>query len=107
MNQMRFAIKQLVLSAVTASCLELGLGFELDIRTTKNGKFVVLHDATLERTTDGPGRTLTEFTWDQLREFDAGSWFDPRFLGLIHAPAFQDRNKKNHSKTKIEKSPFQ
>ena len=65
-----------------ASCLELGMGFELDIRTTKDGKLVVLHDATLERTTDGPGRPLTEFTWDQLREFDAGSWFDPRFTGL-------------------------
>ena len=65
-----------------SSCLELGMGFELDIRTTKDGKLVVLHDATLERTTDGPGRPLTEFTWDQLREFDAGSWFDPRFTGL-------------------------
>ena len=65
-----------------ASCLELGMGFELDIRTTKDGKLVVLHDATLARTTSGPDRPLTEFTWDQLREFDAGSWFDPRFTGL-------------------------
>ncbi len=65
-----------------SSCLELGMGFELDIRTTKDGKLVVLHDATLERTTDGPARPLTEFTWDELREFDAGSWFDPRFTGL-------------------------
>ena len=65
-----------------ASCLELGLGFELDIRTTKDGKLVVLHDATLGRTTNGPDRPLTEFTWDELREFDAGSWFDPRFSGL-------------------------
>ena len=65
-----------------ASCLEFGMGFELDIRTTKDGKLVVLHDATLERTTDGPARPLTEFTWNQLREFDAGSWFDPRFAGL-------------------------
>ena len=29
-----------------ASCLELGMGFELDIRTTRDGKLVVLHDAT-------------------------------------------------------------
>ncbi len=65
-----------------ASCLELGMGFELDIRTTKDGKLVVLHDATLTRTTDGPDRPLTEFTWDELRRFDAGSWFDPRFTGL-------------------------
>ncbi len=65
-----------------ASCLELGMGFELDIRMTKDGKLVVLHDATLARTTQGPARPLTEFTWEQLREFDAGSWFDPRFTGL-------------------------
>ncbi|MDC0291663.1 glycerophosphodiester phosphodiesterase family protein [Verrucomicrobiales bacterium] len=65
-----------------ASCLELGMGFELDIRTTKDGKLVVLHDVTLARTTDGPDRPVTEFTWNQLREFDAGSWFDPRFTDL-------------------------
>lgn len=65
-----------------ASCLELGMGFELDIRTTKDGKLVVLHDGTLARTTDGPNRPLTEFTWNELREFDAGSWFDTRFAGL-------------------------
>ena len=65
-----------------ASCLEFGMGFELDIRTTKDGKLVVLHDGTLARTTDGPTRPLTEYTWDQVREFDAGSWFDPRFAGL-------------------------
>ena len=65
-----------------SSCLELGMGFELDIRTTKDGKLVVLHDATLARTTDGPSRPLTEFTWEQVREFDAGSWFAPRFTGL-------------------------
>ncbi len=65
-----------------AGCLELGMGFELDIRTTKDGKLVILHDATLARTTDGPDRPLTEFTWSELREFDAGSWFDPRFAGL-------------------------
>lgn len=65
-----------------ASCLELGMGFELDIRTTNDGKLVVFHDVTLGRTTDGPNRPLTEFTWNQIREFDAGSWFDPRFAGL-------------------------
>ena len=65
------------------------MGFELDIRTTKDGKLVVLHDATLERTTDGPDRPLTEFTWNQLREFDAGSWFDPRFTG-VRVPSLEE-----------------
>lgn len=65
-----------------ASCLDLGMGFELDIRTTKDGKLVVLHDSTLARTTNGANRPLIEFTWEQIRALDAGSWFAPRFAGL-------------------------
>ena len=34
-----------------AACLELGMGFELDIRTTKDGHLVVLHDDNVQRTT--------------------------------------------------------
>ena len=49
-----------------ASCLNLGMGFELDIRTTKDGKLVVLHDSTLGRTTNGANRPLTEL----LAEFE-------------------------------------
>jgi glycerophosphoryl diester phosphodiesterase len=64
------------------TCLELGMGFELDIRTTQDGKLVVLHDATLGRTTNGTDEPVTKFTFTELRKFDAGSWFDPRFAGL-------------------------
>ncbi|MBT4665694.1 MAG: hypothetical protein HOB63_04195 [Opitutae bacterium] len=83
-----------------ASCLELGMGFELDIRTTRDGKLVVLHDATLVRTTNGPNRPLSEFTWKQLQEFDAGSWFDPRFTG-VRVPSLEEtfalvRERKRH-----------
>src|SRR5919108_2173310 len=50
--------------------------FELDVRLTQDGEAVVIHDATLERTTDlaGPvrARTLAE-----LRVADAGRWFTP------------------------------
>ena len=35
-----------------ASCLKIAMGFELDIRTTRYGKHIVLHHATLGRTTD-------------------------------------------------------
>ena len=72
-----------------ATCLELGIGFELDIRTTQDGKLVVLHDATLVRTTNGPNRPLSEFTWKQLQKFDAGSWFDPRFTG-VRVPSLEE-----------------
>lgn len=65
-----------------ATCLELGIGFELDIRTTKDGKLVVLHDDTLDRTTDGPNRSVREFTLAELKKFDAGSWFHPSFANV-------------------------
>jgi len=53
---------------------------ELDVRLSADGHVVVLHDALLDRTTDGTGyvgdRTLAE-----LKQLDAGSWFDPRYAG--------------------------
>lgn len=63
-----------------AACLELGLGFEIDVRRTRDGKLVCLHDATLDRTTDGKGK-LADHTWEEIRKLDAGGWFDPAFRG--------------------------
>ena len=65
-----------------AACLELELGFELDIRTTKDGHLVVLHDDNVQRTTNGPARSVREMTLAQLKELDAGSWFDAAFVGV-------------------------
>ncbi len=62
------------------ACLELRLGFEFDVRRTKDGHLVCLHDATLDRTTDGSG-TVADHTFDQVRELDAGRWFAPDFSG--------------------------
>lgn len=53
---------------------------EFDVRVAACGTPVLLHDATLDRTTDGSGSVET-FTLDQLRKLDAGSWFDPGFQG--------------------------
>jgi len=55
-------------------------GIELDIQLTRDGVPVVLHDATLDRTTDGRGR-LNRWLLRDLRRLDAGSWFDDRFAG--------------------------
>jgi len=62
-----------------AACLELGIGFELDIRTTKDGHLVVFHDENVQRTTNGPSRSVREMTLANLKELDAGSWFDNAF----------------------------
>jgi len=62
-------------------CLELGMGFELDIRTTKDGHLVVLHDDNVKRTTDGPSRSIRDMTLAELKRLDAGGWFDDAFAG--------------------------
>ncbi len=55
-------------------------GFELDVRFSRDGVPVVIHDADLRRTTNGAGR-VEEQTAAALRALDAGAWFDPRFAG--------------------------
>ena len=44
---------------------------EFDVHATRDGELVVIHDATVDRTTDGSGR-VDEMTWEALRELDAG-----------------------------------
>jgi glycerophosphoryl diester phosphodiesterase len=60
-------------------CLDLGIGFELDIRTTKDGELVIIHDDTLQRTTNGSEKSIRDITWEEAQRLDAGSWFDPAF----------------------------
>ncbi|OUM99956.1 MAG: hypothetical protein BAA02_10765 [Paenibacillaceae bacterium ZCTH02-B3] len=53
---------------------------ELDVRRSRDGRLVVIHDATVDRTTDGKGR-VADLSWDVLSRLDAGSWFDLAFAG--------------------------
>lgn len=53
---------------------------ELDVRESADGALVVIHDATLERTTNGRGN-VADHTLAELRALDAGSWFSPHFAG--------------------------
>jgi glycerophosphoryl diester phosphodiesterase len=53
---------------------------ETDVRATSDGALVLVHDATLDRTTDGHG-PVAEITLEQLRDLDAGSWFGEAFRG--------------------------
>lgn len=53
---------------------------EFDVMLTKCGEAVVIHDETLERTTNGAGR-VADFTYAELLTLDAGSWFSPVFQG--------------------------
>ncbi len=53
-------------------------GVELDIHRCKSGELVVIHDETLERTTDGKG-FVKDKTLDELKKLSAGRWFDEQF----------------------------
>jgi len=55
-------------------------GVELDVQVSKDGEAVVIHDFTVDATTDGQG-TVKDKTLAELKELDAGYWFDDRFVG--------------------------
>jgi len=61
---------------------------ELDLQKTLDGEAVVIHDETLERTTDGAG-LVAERTWAELQALDAGSWYGDAFVGT-RIPHFDD-----------------
>lgn len=46
---------------------------ELDVQLSKDGVPVVIHDFTLERTTNGTGK-VKDSDWKALQQLDAGSW---------------------------------
>jgi glycerophosphoryl diester phosphodiesterase len=51
---------------------------ELDVTLTKDRKIVVIHDDTLDRTTNGKG-LVGAHTMEEIKRLDAGSWFNSRF----------------------------
>jgi len=53
---------------------------EFDVHASRDGHIVLMHDHTLQRTTTGKGR-VARHRLSQLRNLDAGSWFEPRFSG--------------------------
>lgn len=55
-------------------------GIELDVHLSSDGHIVVLHDFTVNATTDGAG-AVSELTLSQLKQLDAGSWYSEGFAG--------------------------
>ncbi|MBW8869188.1 MAG: glycerophosphodiester phosphodiesterase family protein, partial [Acidobacteriales bacterium] len=73
--------------------------FELDVRTTSDGKLVLMHDSTLDRTTNGTGE-VHKHTFDEIRALDAGSKFSPSFAGT-KVPTFEEALDLAHGKINI------
>jgi glycerophosphoryl diester phosphodiesterase len=69
----------------TIAAFELALtqgaeGLELGVHLSRDGHPVVIHDFTLERTTDGAG-PVGALTMRELKRLDAGGWHDRKFRG--------------------------
>ncbi|MFD1824541.1 glycerophosphodiester phosphodiesterase [Mumia zhuanghuii] len=76
------------LAAVAAAVTNGADAVEVDVQSTRDGVPVIVHDATLARTTDVarhlPRRAndpVPSFTYDEVRRLDAGSWFGPGHAG--------------------------
>jgi glycerophosphoryl diester phosphodiesterase len=91
--------------AFTKAIAQRATFVEIDVQRTKDGVLVCLHDLTLDRTTDvaerfagrarvAPGHTaprfwLDDFTYDEVRQLDAGRWFHAEFAGT-RIPTFAE-----------------
>lgn len=68
------------LFAFTAALDDGADGLETDVHLSRDGHLMIIHDETVDRTTDGHGRVLDQ-TLAQLKQLDAGTSFDPAYAG--------------------------
>ncbi|MCA0044195.1 glycerophosphodiester phosphodiesterase [Celeribacter litoreus] len=77
----RFSAPENTFAAFDAALVQGGEILEFDVRQSLDGVLYVLHDETVDRTTNGSG-PIAEMTSKEIDALDAGGWFDPRFAGL-------------------------
>jgi glycerophosphoryl diester phosphodiesterase len=67
--------------AAYRKAVAMGSGFiETDLQLSRDARFVAIHDATVNRTTNGQG-AVHDLTLAELRKLDAGSWFGSEYAG--------------------------
>ena len=72
-----------------AEAVRVGADYiEVDVRTTADGKLVLMHDGSVTRTTDGQG-DVAKMTFEEIRALDAGSKMGPEFKGT-KVPTFDE-----------------
>lgn len=79
---------QNTLAAVEAACRAGADAVEIDLQPTADGVGAVIHDETVDATTDGTGK-VSALTSDEVLGLDAGSRFAPAFSGQ-HVPTLAD-----------------
>ncbi|NMH69402.1 glycerophosphodiester phosphodiesterase [Bacillus sp. RO3] len=72
---------------------------EIDVQRSEDGELVVIHDTTVDRTTDGTGR-VGDLTLVELKSLDAGSWKGEEFAGE-RIPTFHEVLERYHGKVGI------
>lgn len=70
--------------------------FELDVRTTSDGKLVLMHDSTVDRMTNGKG-AVSALTFDEIRKLEVGLKLGPEFAGT-RVPTFDEALAYAHGK---------
>jgi glycerophosphoryl diester phosphodiesterase len=86
--------------AAAQACLDIGLDYiEVDVWTSRDNVFYVMHDATVDRTTNGAGHLLA-LTSTEIDALDAGIWFSPQFAGE-RVPRLNDFLRWVKGKTKV------
>ncbi len=68
------------MAAISQAIDEGARMIEIDIQATRDDEIVVFHDHVLGRTTNGSGH-IRQTSYDDLKQLDAGGWFDARFAG--------------------------
>ena len=55
-----------------------GIAIEFDVRLSKDKELILIHDATIDRTSSGSGK-VSNMTYEELKKNDFGSWFSEKF----------------------------
>ena len=63
-------------------------GIETDVQRTRDGRLAMLHDLTVDRTSDGRG-PIAAMGWAEVRALDAGAWRGERFAG-VRIPSLEE-----------------
>ena len=80
-----------VLSFKKAAAVKHYAGIETDVQMTSDGVLVLMHDDTLDRTTDATG-SVSDYTWEQLQKvnIDGGNGWNEKFAGKCKIPTFEE-----------------
>lgn len=82
------------------SALAAGVDYiEIDVHLSSDGEVIVIHDETLDRTTNGQGK-VSERSLEYIRSLDAGSWFSGEYRGTV-VPTLEEVMRHIHGKTRL------